>query len=154
MNLEIITIILLVLSFAISAISLFMSYKNHKKYTDLTSGISGSNLEMVVKQFITQLEICTNDIAKMNKEFEKVRNETSKFFRKTGLVRYQAFEGTGGDQSFSLAMLDSNDNGFILSGIYGRDMSKVYAKEVIDGKVLKYKLTKEEEDALIKAKNQ
>ena len=88
---------------------------------------------------------------KMNIEFERIRKDTSKFFRKVGLIRFQAFEGTGGDQSFSLALLDVKNNGFILSGIYGRDMSKVYAKEVRDGKVSKYKLTQEEQEALSKA---
>jgi hypothetical protein len=151
MNQEIISIILSLISIVLSSVTIFITYRIYKKYKDLTSGISGHNLEKIVLHYVSTLEKCNSDMEMMNIEFKRIEKDTSKFFRKVGLVRFQAFEGTGGDQSFSLALLDVNDNGFIISGIYGRDMSKVYAKEVRDGKVSKYKLTQEEQEALKKA---
>ncbi|MFH1547545.1 MAG: DUF4446 family protein [bacterium] len=151
MNQEIIAVILSIIAFSVSAIALYLNFQNNKKYKELTTGISGHNLERIVSHYVALLDKCTNDVERMNIEFEKIRKDTSMFFRKVGLVRFQAFEGTGGDQSFSLALLDVNNNGFILSGIYGRDMSKVYAKEIRGGKVSKYKLTDEEQEALKKA---
>ncbi len=151
MNQVIISIILSIVSIIISCIALSLSYRNIKKLENLTSGISGHNLERIIKHYIATLGKCEGDIERMNVEFRKIRNEASSFFRKKGLVRFQAFEGTGGDQSFSLALMDSQNNRFIISGIYGRDIAKVYAKEIRDGKVTKYRLTGEEQEALNKA---
>jgi hypothetical protein len=150
MNDVIITVISF-FSLVLAGISLFLSIKNIQKHNRLTTGISGHNLEIIIQKYVQNLQKCENDIQRMNRQFEIIREETSQFFRKFGIVRFQAFEGTGGDQSFSMALLDAKNNGFIISGLYGRDFSKVYAKEIIGGKVSKYKLTSEEENALKKA---
>lgn len=147
MNEVIITIISL-LALISGGIALYLSIRNLQSHKKLTTGISGHNLEILVQQYLKTLDRTRNDIELMNKYFEIIKEETSRFYRKFGLVRFQAFEGTGGDQSFAMALLDSNNNGFVLSGLYGRDFSKVYAKEIGDGKVSKYKLTSEEQEAL------
>ena len=50
-----------------------------------------------------------------------------------GLVRYDAFEDVGGQQSFSLAMLDAQQNGVVLTGVYSRSDVRVYAKAIRQG---------------------
>ena len=54
--------------------------------------------------------------------------------QRIGLVKYDAFGDTGDTLSFSLTVLDANDNGFILSSIVGRETSRMYIKEVSGGK--------------------
>lgn len=68
-----------------------------------------------------------------------------------GVVRYSAFEDTGGDQSFSLALVDGGGNGIVLSALYGRDATRVYAKP-IEGWRSPRSLTGEEEQALTRAR--
>lgn len=68
-----------------------------------------------------------------------------------GLVRFRAFEDTGGDQSFALALADAEGNGVVLSALYGRDATRVYAKP-IQGWVSSRPLTAEEERALAQAR--
>ncbi len=68
-----------------------------------------------------------------------------------GLVRYSAFEDTGGDQSFSLAMVDGDGDGLVISALYGRDATRVYAKPV-EGWTSSRTLAKEEERALTEAR--
>ena len=68
-------------------------------------------------------------------------------FQRMGLVRFNAFDNTGSDLSFALAMTDAARNGFVLSGIYGREESRVYAKPIVEGEST-YMLTKEEKQAL------
>jgi hypothetical protein len=68
-----------------------------------------------------------------------------------GFVRYSAFEDTGGDQSFSLAMVDGDGHGVIVSGLYGRDATRVYAKP-IESWTSSRTLAAEEEQALSKAR--
>ena len=67
--------------------------------------------------------------------------------QKVAVVRYNAFHNVGSDQSFSVALLDNEDNGVVISGIFGRDSSTAYAKPVKYGSS-DYVLTEEEEDAI------
>ena len=71
--------------------------------------------------------------------------------KKVGIVRYNAFHNIGSDQSFSVALLDSEDNGVVMSGIFGRESSTTYAKPVKLG-ASDYVLTEEEMDAIGLAK--
>ncbi len=68
-----------------------------------------------------------------------------------GMVRYSAYADTGGDQSFSLALVDGEGDGVVLSGLYARDTTRVYAKPV-EGWSSPRSLTGEEELALSKAR--
>jgi hypothetical protein len=68
-----------------------------------------------------------------------------------GLVRFRAFQDTGGDQSFALALADGNGNGVIISALYGRGATRVYAKPVESWLSTK-KLGEEEELALANAR--
>jgi len=73
--------------------------------------------------------------------------ESHKHIQQVGIVRFNAFDNTGSDLSFAVALLDAAKNGFVLSGIYGREESRVYAKPVLQGEST-YTLTKEEKQAL------
>ncbi len=68
-----------------------------------------------------------------------------------GMVRYSAFEDTGGDQSFSLALVDGQGDGIVLSALYGREETRVYAKPV-ESWASNRSLTGEEEEALREAR--
>lgn len=73
--------------------------------------------------------------------------------QKVGVVRFNPFAnsgGSGGDQSFAIALLDGNDNGIALSGIYVQGRPMVYAKPIEKG-VSRYALSGEEEEALRRA---
>ena len=71
--------------------------------------------------------------------------------QKVSIVRYNAFGNTGSDLSYSIALLDSNDNGVVLSSLYGRETSTAYAKPVKGGQS-KYILTDEERKAIAGAR--
>ena len=70
--------------------------------------------------------------------------------RRMGLVRYDAFTNVGGQQSFSLALLDDQSNGIVLSGLYSRQDVRVYAKPVEKGSS-SFQLTPEEQRAVATA---
>lgn len=71
--------------------------------------------------------------------------------QKIGVVRYNAIENVGADLSFAIALLDSNDNGLVLNGIYSRNGSYTYAKPIVAGES-SYTLSEEEREAIKKAK--
>jgi hypothetical protein len=68
-----------------------------------------------------------------------------------GLVRFRAFQDTGGDQSFALALTDGEGNGIVLSALYGRGATRLYAKPV-EGWLSPRPLGEEEEQALAQAR--
>jgi len=68
-----------------------------------------------------------------------------------GLVRFRAFQDTGGDQSFALALADGEGNGVVISTLYGRGQTRVYAKPV-QGWLSSKLLGEEEEQALAEAR--
>ena len=57
-----------------------------------------------------------------------------KALQRVGLVRFNPFEDTGGNQSFALALLDADRDGVIVSSLHSRDLTRVYAKAVTGGK--------------------
>ena len=69
---------------------------------------------------------------------------------KTAIVRYDAFEGSGGHQSASVALLDSARTGVVLSAIQGRDYARIYVKELEHGRAA-IALSQEEQEAVDRA---
>jgi hypothetical protein len=68
-------------------------------------------------------------------------------FQRVGLVRFNPFEDTGGNQSFAIALLDEGGDGFVLSSLHARAGTRVYAKTIAGGKA-EASLSKEEQEAL------
>ena len=83
----------------------------------------------------------------------QINKEMDKCIQKVGMVRYNAFKDTGSDLSFTLALLDEDNNGVVLNGIYSREMSNIYAKPVKNGKSPNT-LSEEEIEAINRAINQ
>lgn len=122
-----------------------------QKYNKFMTGLSDKNIEEV-------LEICLEDvqeIKKSNKEFKKAINDIDnslvQCIQKVGIIRYTAFDNVGSDLSFAIALMDANNNGVVLNGIYSRDGSSTYAKILENGQS-KHKLSAEEIQAIEKAK--
>ncbi len=87
----------------------------------------------------------------LEKEFKKEQEKNLAAFKKIGLIRYNPFREKGGDQSFSLALLDENDKGFVLTAIHTREGVRVFTKPVIKGES-QYQLSDEEKEAIKKSK--
>ena len=88
---------------------------------------------------------------RLDKEIEQIKNNLAFCIQKVGIVRFNAFENMGSDLSFAIALLDSNDNGVVISSIYSRESSSTYAKPIVNGKSA-YSLSEEELQAINKAK--
>ena len=69
---------------------------------------------------------------------------------KTSLVRYDAYEGAGGQQSASIALLDAGRSGVVVSAIQGRDYARIYVKELDEGRP-SVALSPEEQEAVERA---
>lgn len=118
-----------------------------KKYEAFMAGADYGNIEGLLIQCINE----TKDVKGKYKETELKINELERnliqCIQKIGVVRYNAFDNVGSDLSYCIALLDNNNNGIVLSGIYSRDNSMNYAKPIVAGKS-KYALSAEEIQAV------
>lgn len=74
-----------------------------------------------------------------------------RYIQKVSLIRYNPYGDTGGDQSFTLALLDDKGTGIVLTSLHARSGTRVFAKDVLGGKSNKYQFSKEEEEVIKKA---
>lgn len=86
------------------------------------------------------------------KQFRELAKEGLGYIQKIAVFRYNPYGDTGGDQSFSIALLDGKDNGFVLTSLHSRSATRVYIKEIKDSKA-SLELSKEEKQVLQKVLN-
>ena len=113
----------------------------------LTAGASGASLEKVLMDHLARVEEVDTRQRQVEQRVSALEERIPLCVQHVGLVRYDAFEDVGGQQSFSLAMLDDWQNGIILTSVYSRSDVRVYAKAVRQGKP-SHPLSEEEQRAL------
>lgn len=103
-------------------------------------------------QIFSRADIAEKGIASLEERADILESIGAKSFQKVGFMRFNPFQDTGGDQSFSLALLDNENNGVIISSLYGREGNRVYAKAVDHG-IPKQAISGEEKEVLEQAMN-
>jgi hypothetical protein len=99
---------------------------------------------------IEKAEVSVGELAKRITSLEK---DGKLHIQKIGLLRFNPFKDTGGEQSFVLSLVDNEDTGIVLSGLYSRSGTRWYAKKVKHGKGLEVELSDEEQKAVALAKS-
>lgn len=121
--------------------------KVQKQFRRLAKGTTSENLEDILNGLFDRMgemdqshEVLKNEQEKMIQSFKSLKG-------RMGFVRFSAFENQGSDLSFSLALLDDKENGVVLTSLFGRDDSRIYAKPIENGESV-YTLSDEEKKAL------
>jgi hypothetical protein len=138
--------------FILVIINISQTSKLKKKYAAFMLGKNAKSLEDTL---ITRLEQVDKLLTanETNEENIKTIFANMKYtFQKVGLVKYDAFNEMGGKLSFSLALLNESDHGFVLNAVHSREGCYTYVKEIIDGNSI-IQLAEEEQEALNMAKN-
>lgn len=143
--------ILLLIIYIYNLVKLKKINKGYKRFIKKLG--NGNNIEEMLKCYIEKVELVESENKKIIKYGNKLENEISLCISKVGMVRYNAFKDSGSDLSFALALLNKNNSGVLLNGIYSREMSNIYAKNIINGES-KNKLSEEENKAIDIALNQ
>ncbi|MDD5144654.1 MAG: DUF4446 family protein [Candidatus Pacebacteria bacterium] len=104
-----------------------------------------------IKEVLKEFGDLKEKFENLSEEIKNVKKRQTDSVQKVGLVRYNPFKEVGGDQSFSLALLDDNDSGAVVTSLYSREENRVYGKPVTRGES-EYTLSIEEKKAIDKAK--
>jgi hypothetical protein len=103
-----------------------------------------------LKKLIESQDTTQNTLKQISSHLGQIDGQIASSIQHIGLVRYNPFNETGGDHSFSLALLDRNNNGFVLTCLHTRDRTRVYLKPTVNGES-SYELSTEEKKALKEA---
>lgn len=129
---------------------LVLKYKNH--YDKLLKGVTTESLSSILDRLLGELQVAKKDIASLTAQCDRIEKDGSLHIQKIGLLRFNPFKDTGGDQSFILSLVDAHDTGIVISGLYSRSGMRWYAKKVVEGKGLEHELSAEEAKAIQAAK--
>lgn len=122
-----------------------------KRYKKMTTGIDdGANLERMLLGHIDETRSVAQENEKLKAENKRIDDLLKRALTRVSVVRFRAFEDMGSDLSYSVALLDSHNNGVVMSSIFGREDSRSYVKPIENG-TSTYQLTAEEEQALREA---
>ena len=126
--------------------------KLNKRYGNLARNIEGKNIEEIIDQYYEKIDSMDIRMNKQDVLISKIENKLTSCIQKVGIVRYNAFDDIGGELSFTLALLDEQHNGIIITNIYSRTNNITYGKPVKKGRAT-VSLSAEELQALDRAKN-
>ena len=151
---NIFNVILLVINILVLIIYILNSIKLsklRKNYADFMTKLGkGNNRNDMLESYVKSVEEIKKENTEIEQYCKKIDEDSKQNLKKIGMIRYNAYKDTGSNLSFALAILNDNNTGIVLNGIYGRDTSNIYAKPVVEGKS-EYALSKEEKEAIEKA---
>ena len=124
--------------------------KLKNRYEKMMSGKDGKSLEDNLIFRLEQIDELIEANAANERNIDTIFRKMKFDFQKYSLVKYDAFEEMGGKLSFSLAMLNEKNDGYIINAVHSREGCYTYVKEIIDGNSI-IALAEEEEQALKQA---
>lgn len=121
--------------------------KLKRRYNKFMQGKNASSLEEKIEGVFQDMKILKTNVDKNKKDIRSLFKNMESAFQKVGLVKYDAFNQMGGQLSFSLALLDENNDGFILNSVHSSEGCYSYTKEITQGSS-SISLGEEEQEAL------
>jgi len=131
----------------LAVLTIFL-WKAVSHYNKLVRGLIDKSFKSIIENLLKDTNTSKKDIDYLKAYCDKIQKEGLLHIQKIGLVRFNPFKDTGGDQSFILSVVDGNDTGVIISGLYARTGTRWYAKRVVKGKSLEHELSDEEKKSL------
>jgi len=143
-----------ILFFVLVAWNITLHWQVHqtvKKIKLMFKGSKAEDLESVIFEQIKRLRQAEKNIREANIFSKYLEKMCLKGIQKTAIVRYNPFRDMGGEQSFTIALLDANDSGIVISSLFTREGNRVYTKPIEQGQS-QNQLTEEEKRAIEEAR--
>ena len=144
-------IILMLFTVAVLVVLFIVQMNKYKKlehrFRAFMTGADGASLEEDMAVLFSDVrKLKEHDLIHKN-DIVEMKRLLLNCFQKVGIVKYDAFREMGGQLSFSIAMLDQKDNGFVMNSVHSASSSYVYTKEIENGRSA-IELSDEEKEAL------
>lgn len=121
-----------------------------RRFERLMKGGDGGSIERLILEYGQRIEKLEEENTALSKRLAVLTTAQRNCIQKLGMVRYNAYQNSGYDMSFSLAVLNGNKDGVVVSSLFGRNECIVYAKPLKAGSS-EYTLSMEEQEAVDKA---
>ena len=145
-------------SFAISGILAvwvgiltFLYLKAVRHYQKLTVGVTKENLMKVLEEHFTRIEGLEQLANTIQRDIEGIKKEDLTHIQRVGLLRFNPFDDTGGNQSFALSLLDDHGDGVVISSLHSRETTRIYGKPVRNFTEGEFEFSAEEKQAVEEA---
>lgn len=123
----------ILLMFIMLIVTMAKNSSTRKKYKKFMAGENGKNLEKAILDKFSTVDVLEADVHELSERVEDVSGKLVSSYQKIGLVKYDAFKEMGGKLSFTLALLDENNNGFLMNSVHSSDGCYSYTKRVKNG---------------------
>lgn len=144
-------LIALFLVLAIWVISLQLRFNRLvSQFNRILADSDGGTLEDALNRYLNRLDDTSEQVKELDELCRTVEKRVQHAIQRIGVVRFNPFADTGSDQSFAVALLDLNGTGIILSSLFSRASTRIFAKPVVGGKST-HALTDEEREAIDQA---
>ncbi|MDW8098583.1 MAG: DUF4446 family protein [Anaerolineae bacterium] len=120
------------------------------RYRALMEGTTGGNLEEVLNQHMENVRQAVACALKAQELTDQLAREGQRHLQHCGIVRFNPFSNTGGDQSFCIALADGTGQGVVITSLHAREGTRIYAKPLVQWES-PYPLTDEEREAIRRA---
>lgn len=121
------------------------------RLTAFFAGKNGKDLETVLEEQLRETKVLDTEIQELYEISNRLRELALKSVHKVSVLRFNPFKEVGGNQSFSVALLDGKNSGVVLSSLHTREGTRVYAKPVLSGEAAAFPFTEEEKNAIRQA---
>jgi hypothetical protein len=135
---------------AMNAAFIILFFLMRRRLNRFLKGKNGKSMEDAINKSSADISNLADNMENVSRELEKQGEMMIATIKKIGVVRFNPFNNTGGDQSFAIAMLNSKNSGIVISSLYLREGTRIYAKPIEKMKST-YPLSREEEEAMKKA---
>lgn len=126
-------------------------FKHIKEKKQLIKAVRTKGIRGLLEENMRGVKKVDGRLDELNKVTEDLRKLANLSISQVGLIRFNPFQDTGSNQSFSIALLNLHSSGVVLSSLHGRQETRVYSKPIVGGKS-EYTLTKEEQEAISQAR--
>ncbi|HWP30504.1 MAG TPA: DUF4446 family protein [Fimbriimonadales bacterium] len=122
-------------------------YREIRLFKNILKGTKGESLEPILIQHFQDMERIATLVSSLERRISKLESKAQRAVSSVGVVRYNAFQEIGGEQSFALALQNELRDGVVINCITGRESVRFFCKPIENGKC-EVGLTPEEEAAI------
>ncbi|MDD5415610.1 MAG: DUF4446 family protein [Candidatus Daviesbacteria bacterium] len=129
----------------------FLIWRQNKFITSLFPKSGERDIRKKFEEIVKTVEGFKNELSDLDDRIEAIRLKGLQHVQRVELLRFNPYDETGGNISFTACFLDDKGSGIVITSLHARNGTRVFGKEIASGKSLKYELSKEEEAVIKKA---